>query len=811
MTERYICIHGHFYQPPRENPWLEAIEIQDSAHPYHDWNERITAECYAPNATSRIVDPQERILNIVNNYAKMSFDFGPTLLTWLEEKEPKVYEAVLKADRESQERFSGHGSALAHAYNHVILPLANRRDKYTQILWGIRDFEKRFGRPPEGMWLPETAVDLETLNLLAELGIRFTILAPRQASRVRADGSAEWQDVSGERIDPSTAYTLRLPSDRSISVFFYDGPISRAVAFEGILSNGELFAQRLLNGFSAERRWPQLVHVATDGESYGHHHRGGDMALAYALHYIESNNLARLINYGEYLERNPPTREVQIFENSSWSCIHGIERWRSDCGCNSGGHAGWNQAWRAPLRRALDWLRDTLAPAFARKGRLFLKDPWKARNDYIDIILERSEETLKGFFEKHGVRALDEGEHTTVLKLLELQRHAMLMYTSCGWFFDELSGLETIQIIQYAGRAFQLAQEIFGSAAAHRFLTLLEQAKSNIPDHRDGLLVYEKFVRPAALDLQRVGAHYAVSSLFQEYEKAARIFCYRADREDYQMAEAEKAKLAMGRTRLTSEITRESSLVDFAVLYLGDHDLKAGVRESKSEESYRSFVETATSSFKGGDFTGTIGVLEEYFGESTYSLRSLFRDEQRKILDVIEQVSLAKVEEVYRQIYEENAPLLRLLSELGISPPNVLASVAEFFLNVSLRRRFEADELDLELIKNLLEETESVGVSLDAATLEMEVRRRIEGIAGRLALEPAHLSRVVELDEAVDLARSLPFEVNLREVQNICFEILRSTFPKVEEEARRGDRTALGWVDRYTSLCDKLWLRVDET
>jgi alpha-amylase/alpha-mannosidase (GH57 family) len=809
--ERYICIHGHFYQPPRENPWLEAIEIQDSAYPYHDWNERIAAECYAPNATSRILDPQGRILDIVNNYAKMSFNFGPTLLAWLEEKAPKVYEAILKADRESQERFSGHGSALAQAYNHMILPLANRRDKYTQILWGIRDFEKRFRREPEGMWLPETAVDLESLTILADLGIRFTILAPRQASRVAANGSTEWHDVSGERIDPSMAYTLRLPSDRSISLFFYDGPISRAVAFEGILSSGEIFAQRLLKGFSGERNWAQLVHVATDGESYGHHHRGGDMALAYALNHIESNNLARITNYGEYLERHPSTHEVQIFENSSWSCIHGTERWRSDCGCNSGGHAGWNQGWRAPLRRALDWLRDTLAPPFARKGRLFLKDPWKARNAYIDIILERSEENLTGFFQEHAVRALDDEEHTTVLKLLELQRHAMLMYTSCGWFFDELSGLETVQVIQYAGRAFQLAQEIFGSTAAQRFLTLLEQAKSNIPEHRDGLLIYEKFVKPAAVDLQRVGAHYAVSSLFEEYTRAARIFCYETDREDYQVAEAGRAKLAVGRARLTSEVTRESSLVDFAVLHFGDHNLKAGVQENQSEESYRSLIETATSAFKRGDFTETIHVIGEYFGESTYSLRSLFRDEQRKILDVIEQASLANVEGVYRQIYEHNAPLLRFLKDLGIPPPKVLADVAEFFLNVSLRRRFEDDELDVELIRAILEKAQWVGVALDAATLEMEIRQRIEGIAGRLALEPAHLPRLIELDEAVDLVLSLPFEVNLHEIQNIGHEILRSALPRIEEEARQGDKRALGWVDRFTSLCDKLWLRVDET
>jgi len=809
--ERYICVHGHFYQPPRENPWLEAIEVQDSAYPYHDWNERVSAECYAPNAASHILDPQGRIVDIVNNYAKISFNFGPTLLAWLKEKAPGVYESILLADRESRERFSGHGSALAQPYNHVILPLAHRRDKYTQILWGIRDFEARFQREPEGMWLPETAVDLESLDILAELGIRFTILAPRQAHKVRAVGGTEWYDVSGEKIDPSMAYTLRLPSDRSISLFFYDGPISRAAAFEGILRNGETFAKRLLGGFSEARTWPQLVHIATDGESYGHHYRDGDMALAYALNTIESNNLARLTNYSEYLERHPPNHEVQIFENSSWSCIHGIDRWRSDCGCNSGGHPEWNQAWRAPLRRALDWLRDTLAPAFARKGRLFLKDPWMARNDYIEILLGRSEESLRRFLERHAVRETSEEEHTVVLKLLELQRHAMLMYTSCGWFFDELSGLETVQVIRYACRTLQLAEETLGSTSAPRFLELLENAKSNIPEHRDGRLIYEKFVKPVALDLQRIGAHYAVSTLFEEYGKAARIFCYRADREDYQVAEAGRAKLAVGRAKLTSEIVLESARVDFSVLHLGDHNLEAGVCESRGEEIYRALVERSISSFKKGDFRETLRVIEEYFGKSTYSIQSLFGDEQRKILDIVQEASLKNVEAVSRQIYENNAPLLRFFKDLGSSPPKVLASIAEFFLNIGLRQQFEGKELNAEPIETLLEEAKRIGVSLDIASLEMAIRRRIEGIAERFARQPADLPLLEELEVAVHLLRSLPFQVNLREVQKMCHRILHSTFSEVEAEAREGSKSAFIWVDRFITVCDRLSLRVDET
>ncbi|HEV2846570.1 MAG TPA: DUF3536 domain-containing protein, partial [Thermoanaerobaculia bacterium] len=460
--QRYLCIHGHFYQPPRENPWLEAVEVQDSAYPYHDWNERVTAECYAPNAASRILDGERRIERIVNNYSRISFNFGPTLLTWLEQKEPEVYRSILEADALSQGRFSGHGSAIAQGYNHIIHPLANRRDKKTQILWGLADFERRLGRKAEGMWLPETAVDLESLELMAEAGVRFTILEPHQARRVRpkaAKGKCEWQDVGGGRIDTTIPYEAVLPSGQRIAIFFYNGGISRAVAFEGLLVSGERFADRLLSGVPQDPDRDRLVHIATDGETYGHHHRYGEMALSYALHHIESNGLARLTNYGEFLEAHPPDHEVEIVENTAWSCAHGVGRWREDCGCHTGGGPGWNQAWRAPLRRALDWLRDELSPLYEKAASELFPDPWAARDAYIDVILDRSKASV------HSGRAL---------QLLELQRHLMLMYTSCGWFFNDLAGIETVQILQYAGRAVQLAERLFETPVEEGFLRLLE-------------------------------------------------------------------------------------------------------------------------------------------------------------------------------------------------------------------------------------------------------------------------------------------------------------------------------------------------
>ncbi|MFQ5816646.1 MAG: DUF3536 domain-containing protein [Terriglobia bacterium] len=803
--ERYSCIHSHFYQPPRENPWLEAIELQDSAYPYHDWNERITAECYEPNAASRILDGEGRIEHIVNNYARISFNFGPTLLSWLEANDPNVYQAIFEADRQSRQNFSGHGSALAQVYNHMILPLANRRDKYTQVLWGIRDFEWRFGRSPEGMWLPEAAVDLVTLEILAELGIRFTILAPHQARRVRKLGGRAWRDVSGGRIDPSMVYELRLASGRKINLFFYDGPISRAVAFEHLLTRGEEFAQRLLSGFSEARPWPQLVHIATDGETYGHHHRHGDMALAYALHHIESNNLARITNYGEYLERHPPTHQVEIFQKTSWSCAHGVERWWRDCGCNSGLHPRWNQAWRTPLRDALDRLRDTLAPQYEEKARQFLKDPWGARDDYIEVILDRSPENVEQFLSKYTCRDLAEAEKVIVLKLLELQRHTMLMYTSCGWFFDELSGIETVQVIQYAGRAIQLAQGLWGDPIEPVFLDMLAQAKSSIPEHRDGAHIYEKFVKPAMVNWEKVAAHYAISSLFESYAEQARIYCYTVTREDYRSFEAGKAKLAIGRAQFTSEITRESASLSFGVLQFGDHNLNGGVREFRGEEAYQTLIQEVAGPFASADFAAVIRLLDRHFGESTYSLKSLFRDEQRKILNLIMESTLAETEAIYRQIYDHHAPLMSFLTDLGTPLPKVFHTTAEFVLNTNLRRAFEHEELDLERIATLLDVVRQENVALDAAGLAYALEQTIERMAEQLLASPTDLMLLQKLEAVTDLVRSLPFEVNLWKVQNVYYEMLQRFYPEFRS---RADKDAQEWLGHFTPLGEKLSVRV---
>jgi len=808
MMERYICIHGHFYQPPRENAWLEAIELQDSAYPYHDWNERITAECYATNATSRILNEQGRIVRIVNNYSKISFNFGPTLLAWLEAHAPSVYRAVLKADQESRRRFSGHGSALAQPYNRMIMPLADPQDKQTQILWGIRDFEHRFKRKPEGIWLPETAVDLETLELAAQCGLRFTILAPHQAARVKPLGGDGWQDVGGGKIDPTAPYLLRLPSGRTFTLFFYDGPISRAVAFEGLLNQGEVFAHRLMDGFSEDRNSPQLLHIATDGESYGHHHPYGDMALAYALHTIESKKLARITNYGEYLEKHPPEAEVEIYADSSWSCPHGVERWRSDCGCHSGRRPKWHQRWRAPLRTSFDWLRDTLAPAVEARLKDLLKDPAKARNDYIRVVLDRSARSTASFFKRHAVKPLATTEKQLVIKLMEIQRHAMLMYTSCGWFFDEISGIETVQVIQYAGRALQLSKEIFGQALEPRFLQLLEKAAGNIPEYANGRRIYEKFVMPARVDLETVGAHYGMSSLFDGYAGTASVYAFSVKQEMYRKENVGRMKLAVGRVRVRSEITGESMRFCFGMMHWGAHNLSGCIRPCADDEPRPAVVDEVFASFGRAAFPETLALLEKFIGASTYSLRNLFKDERRRIIRIILDTTLRNAEGVYRQIYETNAPLLRFLKDTGIPAPQAIAAAARYVLNTMLKRAFETDAPDPETIRNLIDSAHLQGIELDATALEITVRRRLEQMAAKFLETPVDLALLQQVEAMADILRIFPFEVNLRKVQNIVYAVLSDYYPDFLEKAAKGDPQAEKWVNLFQSTGDKLSIQV---
>jgi len=803
--DRYICIHCHFYQPPRENPWLEAIEVQDTAYPFHDWNERINAECYAPNSASRILDGDKRIMEIVSNYSKISFNFGPTLLSWMEQRSPEVYRAILESDKESLKRMSGHGNAIAQAYNHIIMPLAHPRDKRTQVIWGIKDFEYRFKRFPEGMWLPETAVDLETLEILAEQGILFVILAPHQASRVRKTGTGKWKDVSNARIDPTRAYLLRLSSGRTINIFFYDGPISRAVAFEKLLDSGEAFAARLLTGFSDIRKRPQLLNIATDGETYGHHHTFGEMALAYALEYIERKGLARCTNYGEYLAGHLPSHEVQILENTSWSCYHGIERWRSDCGCSSGGFPEWSQSWRAPLREALDWLRDLLFATYEENAGKYLKDPWEARNDYIGIILDRSRGQFNGFIGKHKTRDLAREDEITVLKLLEMQRHAMLMYTSCGWFFDELSGIETIQILKYAARAIQLAGEISGSDIEPEFVKKLKNAKSNIQEHGDGAEIYERFVKPAMVDLKKVAVHYAVSSVIEEYPDDADVFSYAVQRKDRESIRSGDKRLNVGKITVSSKITGDAEDISYCTLYLGGHIFHGGVRSFLGDQPYGTMKREIADAFEHGDVAKIIHLMDTHFGMHNYSLVHLFLDKQREVLQIILRETIEGYERVYQRIFDNDRIRMGFLQEAGMPVPKIFQTAAGHALLSSIKNEFQKDDVDLEKIGAIIKDIKKWKVSFDLTDTELIVRRKTERFMAELAKDHENFSLLTRIGGTIGLLRSIPANINYWTIQNIYYRIAGRSLREISQRAESGDKDAGLWVDRFRQLGELIY------
>ncbi len=796
--DRYLCIHGHFYQPPRENPWLEDVEFQDSAYPYHDWNERITAECYAPNSSARIQDDEGYILDIVNNYSQMSFNIGPTLLSWMEANAPSPYRAILEADRLSRERFSGHGAAMAQAYGHMIMPLANSRDKRTQVLWGIRDFRHRFGRKPEGMWLPETAVDLESLDLMAEHGIKFTVLAPYQAQSVRQIGKEKWHDVSGGRIDPKHPYQCTLPSGRTIAIFFYDGPVAQEVAFSGMLKRGEDFATRLVGTFSAERA-PQLVHIATDGETYGHHHRFGDMALAYCLRFVEERGLAKLTVYGEYLKKHPPKMEVEIYENTSWSCAHGVERWRSDCGCRIGGD-GWHQRWRAPVREAMDWLRDRLAPLYEERMGRFVSDPWNVRDEYIEVILERDRTT--DFLRRHCHHDLDPAETTEALRLLEMQRQAMLMYTSCGWFFDDVSGIESTQTLCYAGRALQLANDICGVDLEGEFLERLAKAPSNLPEWRDAARVYEIAVKPVRLDLMRVAAHHAIASLFHEEEIERRTYCYSAEDETRERFSAGMIRLSIGRTRIRSEITRNEGLFSYAVLHLGAQNLNAGLRlcANGDEEAFEAMKAEIRDAFERSEIPEIVRLMDHHFGtDNNYTLWHLFKDEQRRVLRQVMAITLEDIDNSFRAIFNNHFTLVRFLHEIGAPIPRELAVPVEIALSSRLRALLEEGEPDLGQLRRLGDDVRKVGAQIDK---EMSSRLAGELLAGRLAelaRAPDDAEMLGYLGALLEIFEGMPFEINLWEAQNTYFSLYRPALSRLSEES----------LDLFLDLGRKLRIKVD--
>ena len=775
-NEKFLTIHGHFYQPPRENPWLEAIELQDSALPFHDWNERITKECYNPNSVSKIVDNRNRILDVVNNYSLMSFNFGPTLLSWMEQYAPLTYERIIKADIESIDLNDGHGNAMAQVYNHIIMPLANEHDKQTQVKWGIRDFEYRFGRKPEGMWLAETAVDDDTLRVLEENGIKFTVLSPYQALKIKGPKDKEWTDVSWGNIDPARSYKYNIKSapGKSIDLFFYDGAISRSVAFDELLKDGNKFIKRLKEGVSDTRNYPQLINIATDGESYGHHTKFGDMALSYVLKIRAEDEGFKIINYAAYLDKYRSDYEADIKQASSWSCFHGVGRWCEDCGCSTGGHPGWNQKWRRPLRDALDYLRDELAKVFEKEGpKYFNTDVWEVRNNYIDVILTRTEANIKKFQSKYFLPELSDEDKVRGMKLLEIQRQALLMYTSCGWFFSEISGIETVQIMKYAARAMQLAAYFTKQNYEKKFLEILSNAKSNIQEYGTGKDIYERFVKPSVVTPKQIASLWAISSLYEDFGDEEDVYCYKIKNYDYQKVQKGTSTFVVGHIEMQSRITLESVNQIFALVQFSGGDFHCAIKEYSDETAYNEVKTELIKTFMLNPLTEIIRALDENFGKEYFTLKDIFIEERRKILQIMLKGKLEKFAQTYKDMYDEGKGSIYHMQNLGLEIPDEFKISA----NYTLSRKFNdlvahsggfVDPATLQQAFDINYEAKKMGIKLDRSPSNTVFAKKI--LQNTIRLAQSFESQQAEvLLEIFDNVEKLDLEIDIAEAQNIYF------------------------------------------
>jgi len=799
-VNRYVCIHGHFYQPPRENAWLDTIEVQESASPFHDWNERITRECYETNGFSRILNERGRIVDIVNNYARMSFNFGPTLLSWLEPRHPAVYGSILEADRLSMELFGGHGSAMAQVYNHIIMPLASLRYKRTQVRWGMADFRHRFGREPEGMWLAETAVDVETLEVLAEEGLLFTVLAPSQAAQVLAPESDQWVPFS----DGRRAYQCDLPSGRSIALFFYDGERSRDVAFNGALNDGLGFARGLVSGLDAEPSEPQLLHIAADGETFGHHHRHGDMALAFGIRYIEDQGLATVVNYRYFLELAPPTWKVRIHENSSWSCAHGIERWRSNCGCHTGGEPHWNQMWRSPLRAAVADLSErvrtvyetVVGPTLLEKGDLL-------RDQYIQLMLipRRTEEESRKWFTSVLGECPEQPRLTELIRALEMEKHALFAQTSCAWFFNELSGIETTQVMQYACRAIQLADTLTGVDLETDFLRYLSDAQSNIAGFGTGADIYRRFVKVKMLSLTQVGIHYAVRSLFDDSHGALEVLNYQAESEELHRYRAGMQILAMGRTKVTSNVTLSEKRFSFAILYLGNHHLIGNTTDHLELEAFEQACASISNSFNSGHISQTIDRIKSTFAERSFSFQDLYLDEQLNLLNKVLAQNVEMALSSYERINDRVYSLLNVMRNNHLNIPPLLMQNLQSMVNHYMEELLEEPQIEISVarLKELVGEVRRWDLYVDVERLKYISTNRIHFLI--LSYKAGNYSErfMNQSVEVLDLLESIGVKPELHELQNFVFTLLLSQ-----------DGTRPHFIDRLHLLAARIGIEVDE-
>lgn len=776
-----LVIHGHFYQPPRENPWTDTVERETGAYPFHDWNERIHYECYRANAFARISDRYNRVESIVNNYTGISFNFGPTLLTWLERYHPKTYERILEADRESASERNGHGNAIAQGYNHAILPLCNERDRRTQIRWGLEDFRFRFKRDPESLWLPETACDDATLGALIDEGLAYVILSPFQAERVRPLGGQEWHSVTDGNIDTTIPYRYfhRDGSGRSIAIFFYNGALARSVAFEGALASSRALVERFAQAAKAGEG--HLVSVATDGETYGHHFRFGDRGLAYALEVEAGPQGLRVTNYGEYLEENPPQWEVEISlglegEGTSWSCAHGVSRWIRDCGCTTNSTEGWTQKWRTPFREALDFLRDEAASSFEEKGRELFLDPWAARDDYIKLVVSRHR-FREEFLYRHAGRWLQEQEKVRALTFLELQRHSMLMYTSCGWFFSDLSGIETLQDLEYAGRVLDLLGELGLDPPRKRFLEILSLAQSNRPERGNGADVFRRFVETARVSPQAIASSHAISSLVSQEPEEGETAGFRYTREEFRRKQHGRLKLATGRIRLDSVWTGKHNDYAFAAMHFGGVDFLCTLRPFASEEEFKASAEKLWSNFRTASLPTMLRLMQTEFGPEEFGLEHVLPEGRERIAEIIFKNLVKRFTDDYALLYRENRRRIEMLQRAGFELPAELRAAAEFtfgkrFEEEIRRQQQSRDPQAYRKAVQIAQEAARRGYKFDRSSSRPIFEEMIEG-AVHVAVTEGSDENIHSALALLSLAESLGIDVNLDKPQEEIYEAIK--------------------------------------
>jgi alpha-amylase/alpha-mannosidase (GH57 family) len=774
-----VVLHAHFYQPPRDNPWTESVDREWTAAPFHDWNERIEAECYGANTHARVFGESGRVVDIVNNYAHLHFNVGPTLFSWLESKAPYTYARILEADRASCRLHDGHGGAIAQAYSHAILPLCNDRDRDTQIRWGIADFRYRFGRAPEAMWLPETACDLVTADALARHGMRYVILSPHQAKRVRDAHSGSWRDVSDGSVDPRRPYRLALREGRSITCFFYDGPIAHAMSFEAMLDTSRGIAQRLRAAALPGGGSNQLIHVATDGETYGHHKRHADRSLAYFVRKEAEAHGLRLTTYGAHLDRVSVDDEVELKdgEGTAWSCAHGLGRWIRDCGCNAGRQPGFRQGWRGPLREALNGLRDDAARIFEDLGENWLRDAWGARDEYIEVVLRCTPEARGAFLARHARPQLSSADRVRVFELMEAQRMTQLMYASCGWFFDDLAGLETTQIMKYAGMAARLLESASGRPALPAFLERLSLARSNIQQEGNGADIFLRHVTPGEVSPKRRVARFASSTLFGGTPSRVKDPAYEIETLDRVVFAQASHQMVVGRVHLRRTRTERATAFIYGAAALPERDMHCGVIASDDEATFEAILRDAQTVFEQPSTPRVIRLIDRHLGPDFFSVRELSDAGRAEFIEHMVTDLIERLGATYGYLYDEHRRTMEAFERAGTEVPRELRMVAEY----TLARRLDAavmeaaDPTDPGLVrtaKGISRQARELGIKLvaprSASRLQELLARAAELLEGECDVSQAeHTIALLSLTEVLGV------QVAFDRLQDVVLELLR--------------------------------------